>query len=170
MSSFFPTHRRIRSSLIITYPNWKITNDHVTTVEAAIVKKTIGYVLNLSATMYSRLSTVKKEELADYYKKPMYVFLKEDGTFKRTNDRRLSNFVRASTGKKRADVPYIDPQTSASLKLSKNYLYDLVLSDINTAFEDYLEIEKEELSIEDYLEPDGIDVDSFMGELASYGY
>ena len=160
-------YNNLDGELYMTYSKWK-TKDHVKTLKVSIEEQTLGFVLKLSATMFSRIGSYTSEEDKEKaYGKPMYALSKDDNHMHRTFRKSPNNYVIGNSGSSNAEVMYSDPTKSDNLKLSKNYIFDRIIENINTAFKDCIEIGKESLTIEDYLDPDDIDVKTFMGKLAS---
>ena len=158
-------YNNLDGELYMTYSKWK-TKDHVTTLKVSIEEQTLGFVLKLSATMFSRIGSYSSDEDKEKaYGKPMYTLSKDDNHMHRTFKKSPNNYVIGNSGLSNAEVMYSDPTKSEKLKLSKNYIFDRIIENINTAFEDYICIAKESLTIEDYLDPDDIDVKTFMGKL-----
>ncbi|WP_400242341.1 hypothetical protein [Methanomethylophilus alvi] len=160
-------YNNLDGELYMTYSKWR-TKDHVKTVKVTIEEQTLGFVLKLNATMFSRIGSYSSDEDKEKaYGNPMYVLPKDDNHMHRTFKHSPNNYVVGNSGLNNAEVMYSDPTKSDNLKLSKNYIFDRIIENINTAFDGYIRISKESLKIEDYLDPDDIDVKTFMGKLAS---
>jgi len=153
--------------LYLTFGQWK-TKDHVTALKATIEGMRLGFVLKLSGFKFTRIGSLKDEDKrGEAFKKPMFELSDEDNMLHRTTKRKLSNYYQGNPNSDRADIPYSNPKTMDTFKLSKNYIYDMVIETLNLAFGKYLNVSKESFKIEDYLNPDGIDVETYMNELTS---
>lgn len=160
-------YNNLDGELYLTYSKWR-TKDHIKTLKVSIEEQTLGFVLRLSAKMFSRIGSYNSDEDKEKaYKKPMYTLSKDDNHMHRTFRHSPNNYVVGNSGLSNAKVFYSDPTKSENLKLSKNYIFDRIIENINTAFEDYIKIGKESLKIEDCLDPDDIDVKTFMEKLSS---
>lgn len=153
--------------LYLTFDKWK-HRDNVTAIRAEIKGTPLGFVLKLSGFKFTRIGSLKDgEEREEKFKKPMFELSDEDNMLHRTTKRKLSNYYQGNPYSSRAEIPYSDTKSLDSFKLSKNFIYDMVIANVNLAFGKYLNISKESLTIEDYLDPDRIDVDTYMKELTS---